>query len=483
MGQDINHSHFKKSDFLNYENHLKNEFQLLASWFEAQQETPPTSLAQESLKAGFELEAILIDSEHRPNGINEHFIQSINLPAITAELANFNIEINSSVRPIQQHVFSDFEQELNRIWQACKQHANSEGYDAMLIGTLPTMRNTDLSLQNMSKSLRYQAINEQILRMRKGQAIELNIQGSDTLKSIHTDVMLEAATTSFQLHLQLPFQHSVRYFNSAIVISAPMVALGANSPFLFGKDLWAETRIPTFEQAVPVGGFNGAVFGPIKRAGFGQGYIQQSLLECFRENIEHYPVLLAEQIEDDPEKLKHLTLHNGTVWRWNRPLVGIDAHNNYSLRLEHRVLPAGPTIVDCIANAAFFYGLLESMAKQYTIAEEQLPFVQARENFYLAAKFGLKSKITWLNGKPRNVQKLLLHELLPMARDGLSHLNVARDDIDYYLGIIQARLENGQNGCAWQRKFLMQHDGNSQQMIQNYIDNQNSGQAVHLWNR
>jgi len=481
MGQDINHSHFKKQDFLNYQTNLKNEFLILESWFKQQHTKEQCSDSLEHLKAGFELEAVLIDFEAHPKGSNEAFIQAIKHPAITSELANFNVEINSSVRTISNCIFSDFEQELNNIWRKCKNQANLDGYDISLIGTLPTMRDSDLSLKNMSKSLRYQAINEQILRSRKGQAIELNIQGIDTLKSIHSDVMLEAVTTSFQLHLQLPFNNSVRYFNSAIILSAPMVALGANSPILFGKNLWSETRIPAFEQAVQVGGYNGAVFGPIKRVSFGEGYIQHSLLECFRENIEHFPILLAEKINETPEQLKHLILHNGTVWRWNRPLVSFDAENNYTLRLEHRVLPAGPSIVDCIANAAFFYGLLENMANRYVIAENQLAFVQAKENFYHAAKYGLKGKIVWLDGKPKELQKLLLHELLPMARDGLTHLNVRRTDIDYYLGIIQQRLENGQNGSTWQRQFLQNHNHDMQQLMQTYLENQNTGQAVHLW--
>jgi len=480
MGQEINHSHFNENDFLQYKNNLENEFKILEAWFE-QQTTHHDTESITQLKAGFELEAYLVDSNCHPKGNNAEFIQSLKHPAITSELANFNIEINSSVRNLNNQVFSDFHKELDDIWSACKNQANSEAHDITIIGTLPTLKNSHLSLENMSKCLRYQAINEQIFKTRKGQAIELNIQGQDTLKSTHMDVMLEAATTSFQIHLQLPFEHSVRYYNSAIILSAPMVALAANAPFLFGKNLWSETRIPTFEQAVPVGGYEGAAFGPIKRVSFGQGYVKHSLLECFKENIEHFPVLLAEKLDSAPQQLQHLILHNGTVWRWNRPLISVDENNHYTLRLEHRSLPAGPSIVDCVANAAFFYGVLETMAKQYTVAEQNLPFVQAKENFYQSAKFGLDGKITWLNAKPVNIKSLLLNELLPMAKDGLAHLDVARKDIDFYLGIIQQRLENGQNGSTWQRNFLNQHGSNMQQLVQNYINNQNSGRAVHLW--
>jgi len=480
MGQDINNSHYKKNDFLNYQNNLKDEYSILESWLEQQQSKNLDAHSPEHLKAGFELEAVLIDDQFSPYGVNEQFINSINQPCITSELANFNAEINTSVRKITHTVFSDFEKELNSIWNLCKKQAEKDGHDITIIGTLPSMKNTDLSLLNMSKNLRYQAINEQILRTRKGQAIELNIEGIDSLKSVHSDVMLEAATTSFQLHLQLPLHNSVRYFNSAIVLSAPMVALGANSPFLFGKNLWCETRIPAFEQAVQVGGYEGAAFGPIKRASFGQGYVQHSLLECFKENIDHFPVLLAEKFDDHPKYLKHLALHNGTVWRWNRPL-SLKEDGSYSLRLEHRVLPAGPTIVDNIANAAFFYGVLETLAKQYKIAEQHIPFVRAKENFYQAAKAGLKGKIVWLDGNTISLQKLLLNELLPMARDGLSHLNISRTDIDFYLNIIRERLEKGQNGSSWQRLYQQQHDCNMQQLLATYIENQNSGQAVHLW--
>ncbi len=205
------------------------------------------------------------------------------------------------------------------------------------------------------------------------------------------------------------------------------------------------------------------------------------MLECFAENIEHYPVLLPEQFNNPEKKLSHLLLHNGTVWRWNRPLIGIEKNDQYHLRLEHRSLPAGPSIIDCIANSALFYGMLQSLAMKYEIAEQHLSFNLAKENFYNAAKFGLDCKIHWFDGELISISKLLKERLLPMAKDGLSALGVDRADISYYLTIIEQRLNSGQTGADWQRKYLQTHQCNMQELVKVYIDRQQSGKAVHEW--
>ncbi|MCU7949349.1 MAG: glutamate--cysteine ligase, partial [gamma proteobacterium symbiont of Bathyaustriella thionipta] len=363
MGQEITHSHFKKSDFDRYRNKLDAELAWVKNWFnkknneQIKHHTPPSLPS-----VGFELEVCLIDHKGLPASLNDAFLQRLkNTPIYSQaslELAQFNIELNSLVFKLTTNVLQDLEQEFKRLWSACQAVAKELNCKLVMIGSLPSLREDHLKLTNMSPMTRYAALNEQVLRSRKGKAIELDIQGSETLKSIHQDVMLEAVATSFQLHLQMPFSRSVRYYNAAIILSSPIVAVSANSPFLFGKALWCETRIPVFEQAVSVGGFDGA------------------------------------------------------VWRWNRPLISPEspldeescakADSNrkaYHVRLEHLVIPAGPTIVDSIANAALFYGAVTAMANQYNIPEQQLAFVQAKENFYHAAKQGLKAKITWLSGQ------------------------------------------------------------------------------------
>ncbi len=484
MGRDITHSHFKKVDFERYRNKMDAELAWLQQWFQ-QQDSQNTSPMP---NIGFEMELCLVDRQGLPASINEAFIKQLKDSAIvsqvTQELAQFNIELNSSVFCLTADALQKMHHELSRLYHLCQNAAQILNADLLMVGSLPSLQEQHLQLQNMSHMTRYQALNEQVLRSRKGRAIELDIQGKESLKSVHQDVMLESVATSFQLHLQMPFAHSVRYYNAAIILSAPMVAVSANSPFLFGKDLWCETRIPVFEQAVSVGGYDGAMFGPIKRVSFGSGYAQQSLLECFQENIEHYPVLLPEVFDTATEDLAHLSLHNGTIWRWNRPLIAYIENaqqREYHVRLEHRVIPAGPTIVDSIANAALFYGAITALASQYQIPEQQLSFVQAKENFYLAAKQGLKSRMNWLSEQSLPVKTLLLEILIPMAKNGLQQMGINREDIEYYLKIIEQRVESGQNGAFWQRHYVETHGNDMRALTLAYLNNQHTGRPVHQW--
>jgi len=223
------------------------------------------------------------------------------------------------------------------------------------IGILPTVRNHELSLPNMSPLRRYRALNEQVLRLRNGRPLRLDIQGRESIEAVHNNLMFEAAATSLQIHLQVAPAHAVRYYNAAKVLSGPMVAACANSPYLCGRDLWDETRIPLFEQAVALTG-NGTG-GTWERVTFGKHYVKDSLMECFKCNLEHYDVLLPRIVDEPPERLTHLRLHNGTIWRWNRPLIGWNDQGAPHLRIEHRVVSAPTSVVDAIANVALFFGL------------------------------------------------------------------------------------------------------------------------------
>ena len=238
--------------------------------------------------------------------------------------------------------------------------------------------------------------------------LHINITTGDGLDMHHDDVMLEAAATSFQIHLQCKPERAVRDFNAAIIASAPMVALAANSPFLFGRSLWEETRIPLFEQAVSAGPRAPA------RVTFGTGYARESLAEIFAENQREHPILLPfVQPDEPPHKYAHVRFQNGTVWRWNRPLLGFDFDGVPHLRIEHRVVPAGPTILDCVANAAAWLGMVRGLVEAEEPAEHRLDFATASDNFYAAAKYGLDAELTWLDGEQVTAGALLQDELLP----------------------------------------------------------------------
>ena len=328
---------------------------------------------------------------------------------------------------------------------------------------------------------RYRALNEQVLRQRKGHEIELNINGMEHLHVTHKDVMLEAAATSLQIHIQVPQDVATRYYNASILLSAPMVAVSANSPCLFGKRLWQETRIPVFEQAVAAGGYGGAASGPVHRVSFGTGYARDSMYECFQENIEHFPVLLPVHYDSAADELKHLRLHNGTIWRWNRPLIGFDADKTPHLRIEHRVCASGPSTIDNVANIALFYGLVHHYATMEEAPESVTTFADAKHDFYRTAQLGLKHKTGWLGDGSETMQNIILDKLLIRAESGLHKLGIDREDVRRYLSIIEQRIENNKTGSQWQLDFLNAHQDNRSLLTINYLRNQASGQPVHEW--
>jgi gamma-glutamyl:cysteine ligase YbdK (ATP-grasp superfamily) len=304
----------------------------------------------------------------------------------------------------------------------------------------------------------------------------LSINGRERLYLEHADVMLESAATSFQIHLKVSPGEAVRVYNASKILSAPIVAACANSPYLFGCDLWDETRIPLFEQAVDVGA---TAF--TKRVTFGIRYARKSISECFRANLERFPVLLPQLMDEPPERMAHLRLHNGTIWRWNRPLIGFDADDRPHLRIEHRVVPSGPTVADCIANAALYFGAVRALADEATPPERDIGLEQARANFYAAARESLDAEIQWLGGRQGLVQELLITELLPLARRGLLSLGIDRSEIDTWLGIVESRVRARRTGATWQRAFVQRCGCDMQALTEAYLTRQESGAPVHEW--
>ena len=475
MGEEIQYSHFRQSDYARFARHLQDETQLLGEWFRHHQ------FSGKDPVAGYELEAWLIDPRGEPCPHNVPFLQAANNPLLSPELAQFNVELNVPPQHLGDSVLADFSHSLDRLWQQCQQHASQLDCDILGIGILPTLRDEHLTLENMSTLDRYRALNEQVLRLRNGKPIPLNIVGHQHLQSEHMDVMLEAAATSLQIHIQVPQHLAVRYYNAAIALSAPMVAVSANAPFMFGKRLWEETRIPVFEQSVPTGGFDGAAHGPVQRVGFGMGYARESLFECFSENLAHYPIMLPVEYEAAAEKLQYLRLHNGTIWRWNRPLIGFDSDGTPHMRIEHRVCSSGASMQDNIANIAFFYGLVHFYATIAEPVENDLNFAQSRDNFYNAAQHGIDTQVQWTDQQRIKLQKLVLDQLLVEAETGLHKLGIDEKDIRHNLRIIEKRTLNGQTGSQWQKQFAELHQYDMQKLTKQYLHNQRSNVPVHCW--
>ncbi len=345
----------------------------------------------------------------------------------------------------------------------------------MMIGILPTVREQDLCLTNISPLNRYHALNAEVIKRRGGKPIRINIAGEEQLHLSHMDVMLEAAATSFQVHLQIPVEKAVRYYNASLILSAPLVAATTNSPYLFQRALWEETRIPLFEQSVNLGE------RAAERVTFGSGYLQSTISECFEENLADYEVLLPMQFDTPPSRFDHLRLHNGTIWRWVRPLIGFDDAGLPHVRIEHRVMAAGPSILDQVANAAFYFGAVRYLAEQAYPPEAELSFSVARDNFYRTAKQGLDAVVDWSGERRVDVGTLILDELLPMADQGLAMLGIEQDSRKRYLDIIKVRVKSRQTGAAWQRTCLARYDRDFFRLTASYLENQRSGAPVHEW--
>jgi gamma-glutamyl:cysteine ligase YbdK (ATP-grasp superfamily) len=470
MGQEIPSSRFTDEDFAEFSRRLEAETRLLAQWFEA------GAFPRCETLAGMELEACLLTGSGDPAAENQRFMEGFDDPLVVPELATFNLELNSQVRPLRGDVFSRMARELAALWGRCNRRAHELDLQIAMIGVLPTLQQSALSLANMSPLNRYRALNEQIFRLRNGSPIHLDIEGRETLHLVHEDVMLESAATSFQLHLQVDVSQAAVLYNLSKIVSAPMVAVCANSPYLFGRDLWHETRIPLFEQAISVGASD-----LTKRVSFGIRYVYESMMENFTANLLRYPVLLPLLMDEPAERLPHLRLHNGTIWRWNRPLIGFDAEGRPNLRIEHRVLPAGPGIADSVANAALYFGLVTGLLEREEKPAERLTFSRVRNNFYAAARLGLDAEVSWFEQERVPLDQLLTQLLLPIARAGLARLGVDAQEIDHWLGIIGQRVVSGQTGAAWQRAWVARHGRDFQGLMQDYLMHQESGRPVHAW--
>lgn len=472
MGQEIHQTQFNDQVFAEYQRRLRAETELLGA------QLAEGYFSRKGEIGGYELESWLVDHNYFPSPINQRFLDRLNNPLVVHELSRFNVELNGAPQPLKGNALTAMSLELNRNWQACQDVAHGMDSVLMMIGILPTVRQSDLCLANMSDLKRYRALNEQVLKRRCGQPLHICIHGREHLDLDHPDVMLEAATTSFQVHLQSAQDKAVRYFNASIIAAGPLIAAAGNSPLLFGADLWDETRVPLFEQSVEVG-------DPPQqehhRVSFGCGYAQESLFECFAENLAHHAVLLPILMDAPSQQFAHLRLHNGTIWRWIRPLVGFDPDGTPHLRIEQRVLPAGPTIADMIANAALFFGVARYLSDLPDAPESVFSFDDARDNFYRAARRGLQSQLAWLDGSTVEARTLLLEEMIPMARQGLTALGIDKGDIDRNLGILECRIKCGQTGAAWQRAYRDKHQCDNLHLVAAYLERQRSNAPVHEW--
>ncbi len=445
-------------------------------------------------RIGAEQEMFLIDRHWRPAPVALEVLGRIDDPRFTTELGRFNLECNLDPVRLGGNCLRRMELDIDRLLRDARQAAHEVEAEVVLSGILPTLDKSDLHLDNMTPKPRYFALNDAMNRLR-GDQYHFRIKGRDELMVTHDNVMLEACNTSFQVHFQVSPADFARLYNIAQAVAAPVLAAATNSPLLFGRQLWRETRIALFQQSIDTRSPTGHLRQQSPRVSFGRRWLKESVVEIFQEDISRFRVLLSTEVDEDPfealqegrpPQLLALRLHNGTVYRWNRPCYGISGDRPH-LRIENRVLPAGPTAVDEVANAALWFGLLSGVSKTYGDITKEMDFDVARENFVAAARLGLAAHFNWPGRENVAAKNLLLDELLPLARTGLEAVEIDRSDIDRYLGVVEERVDSLRTGSQWQVESMaaMKFDGSPAECLSALVaatcERQLSGEPVHLW--
>ena len=448
-----------------------------------------------SRRVGLELEFNLVDNAGRAAMTNAGVLAAIDDPDWTSELGQFNIELDSDPASLAGDVFSMLERSLGATVAHASERAEETGSRILMVGILPSLRRSDIGAHTMSANPRYKLLNDEMLAAR-GEEMRISIEGSERLLAYTDHILPEAACTSLQCHLQVSPDMFACYWNAAQAIAGIQVAIGANSPYLFGRELWRETRITLFEQATDTRSEELRQQGVRPRVWFGERWIT-SVTELFEENLRYFPALLPLCDDEDPvvlldrgesPELAELTLHNGTVYRWNRPVYAV-ADGKPHLRVENRVLPAGPTLADVLANAALYYGLVRELAEADPPVWSRMPFDAAAANLVAGARSGLEAVVFWPGYGDVPVTELTLRHLLPLAASGLQRLGVSAADAGRMLSIIEQRCLVRQNGASWQVAFVrrIQDQGQADRgealriMTQDYIGLMNTKEPVHTW--
>jgi len=407
-------------------------------------------------RIGAEQELVIVDKAFRPAPLALRLLDGLEDPHFTTEIALFNLEINLDPLPFSGDSLSRLERELNGLLAKARQKAHECEAELTLTGILPSLRKSDLELSNLTPKPRYVSLNDTLSRMRGG-AYEFRLKGADEVIVRHDSVMLEACCTSFQAHLQVGPDEFAPLYNLAQVSIAPVLAAATNSPLLFGRRLWKETRIPLFQQSVDTRSASFHLRERAPRVSFGRQWVKRSVLELLRDDISRFRVVLGKKEVADPfrelernvpPELAALKIHNGSVYRWNRPCYGV-LDGKPHLRIEMRALPAGPTVLDEVANAAFFYGLVAGLATEHPDISEVMEFEDAETNFLAAAESGLQAQLHWPGLGTLPARRLIAQELIRLAREGLLASGIISADVQRYLDVIEERVRSGQTGSRW----------------------------------
>ncbi len=449
-------------------------------------------------RIGAEQEMFLVDPAYHPAPAALRLLEAVKDPHFTTELGLFQMEMNADPQPFGGAGLRQMEAQLAALFDKARSACATFDVQPVLVGILPTIDKSDLGLHNMVPNPRYMTLNN-AMTAERGAAYDFSIKGIDDLNVKHDSVMVEACNCSFQVHLQLDepdrFAH---FYNVAQLLLGPTLAIGTNSPLLFGRRLWSETRIALFEQACDIRTPAHHLRDRAARVSFGKDWQYGSVLDLYKENIARFRPLVGTDLGDNaldalnrglvPE-LRALRLHNGTIYRWNRPCYGISENGKPHLRIELRILPSGPTIADEVANAAFWLGLMRELGHILDDVPARMDFDHAQANLYAAARDGLSARFTWLDGEEVLAQTLILDRLLPMAKAGLARGGVDEADADRYLGIMEQRVRSLRTGSRWMLQSLsgMKERGTpgerSTALVAATIARQKTDRVVSDWER
>jgi hypothetical protein len=488
MGEEVASMAFSREDRTRYRMKVRRCLDVFALMLDA------LGFDTEHPMTGLEIEIDLIDGNAEPAMRGAEILANLADPGFQAELGQFNLEFNARPRLINGDGFADYERDISGSLRRAGERAHKADVTLVLIGILPTLTPAHAVMDNMSPNPRYRLLNEQIVAAR-GEDISLDIRGRERLQITTDSIAPEAAGTAVQCHLQVAPEHFAAYWNASQAIAAVQVALGANSPYLFGRQLWAETRITLFEQATDTRPDELKAQGVRPRAWFGERWIA-SIFDLFEENVRYFPPLLPICEDEDPVEVLHaggvprlqeLRLHNGTIYRWNRPVYDV-TNGRPHLRVENRVLPSGPSVTDLLADIAFYFGLTRTLAEEDRPVWSQLTFSAAEDNFHTTARQGIDASVYWPRLGEVRVTDLVLEWLLPKAYEGLDRYGVAGHLRDRLLGIIEQRCLTGRNGAVWQVAAVEAEQARGldraaalRAMLLRYVEHQRADQPVHTW--
>lgn len=443
-------------------------------------------------RIGAEQEFCLVTKDWRPATNNEEILAKIDDPHFTTELARYNLEINLDPIELKGDCFTRVENQLKELLSKGASISEENGSKIILTGILPTITKTHLSLDYITPNPRYYALNEMLMGLRRSN-FQLHLQGVDELSIAHDSVLFEACNTSFQLHLQIDPDDFISSFNWAQAISGPVMSVCCNSPLLMGRELWEETRIALFRQSIDTRNISEALKDQSPRVAFGNNWARGTAVDIYKENISKYKIILSRELEENSldimaegkiPKLKALNLHSGTIYPWNRACYGV-GNGKPHLRIENRYIPSGPSVLDEMANFAFWVGVMRGRPKKFDDMASVMDFREAKSNFIKAARSGRNAVMCW-GGKQYSAKKLIKKVFLPMAYQGLKLEGIDEEDIKRLLNVIEKRLK-GNTGSSWmisnyrRLNSSLKKDKSLRLITKSIYLNQQQGIPIHKW--